>query len=78
MSYSFPPELDRLVREGLATGEYASEDDLLLEALRALRDRSEAIAGIREGLADLEAGRVQPLGDFDAQLRRNRNIHRGP
>ena len=66
MPYSFPPELDRLVREGLAGGGYASEDELLLEAMLALRERDEAVAGIQEGLADLDAGHVRPLGDADS------------
>jgi Arc/MetJ-type ribon-helix-helix transcriptional regulator len=61
MGYSFPPDLDRLIREGLASGEYASEDDLLLAAMQALRDRDEALGGIQEGLADFDAGRVQSL-----------------
>ena len=76
MSYLFPPVLDQLVREELATGTYRSEDDVLVEAMQALRDRDEAIAGIREGLSDLDAGRVRPLGDVDAQLRTKHGIAR--
>jgi predicted transcriptional regulator len=74
MSYSFPPVLDQLVRDELATGVYRSEDEVLVEAMQALRDRDQAIAGIREGLADLEAGRVRPLCDVDAQLRTKHGI----
>ena len=66
---SFSPELIRLIREELATGAYASEDELLLEAIRTLRERNQAIAGIREGLADYEAGRVRPLHAVDAEMR---------
>ena len=69
MSYLFPPMLDRLVQEELASGAYKSEDDVLIEALQALRDRDATIAGIREGVADLDAGRVRPLDDVDAQRR---------
>jgi len=69
MAYPFPPMLDQLVREELATGAYRSEDDVLVEAMQALRDRDEAIAGIREGLSDLDAGRVRSLGEVDAELR---------
>lgn len=76
MSYLFPPMLGRLVREELATGAYKSEDDVLVEALQALRDRDETIAGIREGLVDLDAGRVRPLGDVDALLRTKHGIAR--
>ena len=76
MSYPFPPVLDRLVREELATGVYSSEDDVLVEAMQALRDRDETIAGIREGLSDLDAGRVRLLGDVDAELRTKHGIAR--
>ncbi len=76
MSYPFPPILDQLVREELATGVYRSEDEVLVEAMQALRDRDEAIAGIQEGLSDLEAGRVSPLRDVDAELRARHNIAR--
>jgi hypothetical protein len=69
MSYPFPPVLDRLVREELATGVYNSEDDVLVEAMQALRDRDEAVAGVREGLSDFSAGRVRLVGDVDAELR---------
>ena len=74
MSYPFPPMLDQLVREELATGAYRSEDDVLVEAMQVLRDRDEAIAGIREGLSDLDAGRVRSLADVDAELRTKHGI----
>jgi putative addiction module CopG family antidote len=76
MSYVLPPELERLVREELATGVYASEDEVLHEAIKALHDRDEAITGIQEGLADLEAGRVRPLNTVDAELRTKHSISR--
>jgi hypothetical protein len=62
MSDPFPPAIDRLVRKELATGAYKSEDDILVEA------------GIREGLADIVAGRVRPLGDVDSELRAKHGI----
>jgi predicted transcriptional regulator len=76
MSYPFPPMLDQLVRAELATGAYRSEDDVLVEAMQALRDRDEAVAGIREGLSDLDAGRVRSLADVDAELRTKHGIAR--
>ena len=76
MSYVLPPDLERLVREELATGVYASEDEVLLEAMRALHERDDAIAGIQEGLADLEAGLVRPLNAVDAELRTKHTIPR--
>jgi|WetSurMetagenome_2_1015567.scaffolds.fasta_scaffold1000943_1 Arc/MetJ-type ribon-helix-helix transcriptional regulator len=76
MSYVFPPEIARLVREELAAGVYASEDEVLLEAMRALHERDEAIASIKEGLLDLEAGRVRPLNAVDIELRVKHTIPR--
>ena len=76
MSYPFPPELERLIQEELASGEYASADDVLLEALRALRERDEALAGIPAGLADFDSGRVRPLASVDAELRKKYDIRR--
>ena len=76
MSYAFPPPLDQLVHEVLASGAYRSEDDLLLEAVQVLRDRDEAIGGIREGLADLEAGRTRTLREVDDELRNKHFIPR--
>ena len=74
MAYPFPPVLDQLIREELATGAYRSEDDVLVEAMQAIRDRDEAIAGIQEGLSDLDAGRVRPLSDVDAEIRAKHGI----
>jgi putative addiction module CopG family antidote len=39
MSYAFPPELHSLVQTELASGRYKDEDELLLEAVRSLRER---------------------------------------
>jgi Arc/MetJ-type ribon-helix-helix transcriptional regulator len=74
MAYSFPPPLNQLVTEALATGQYPSEDDLLLEAVQALRDRDEAVAGIQEGLADLDAGRMRSLQEIDGEFRKKFDI----
>lgn len=74
MSYMFPPEIDRLVRDRLSSGLYTSEDEVLLEAMLALQDRDETIAAVREGLADMEAGRVRTLQDVDAEMRKKHGI----
>lgn len=41
MSYCFPPELQQIVQEELACGHYSSEDALLLDAVRLLRQRED-------------------------------------
>jgi len=74
MAYQFPPELDELVKRQLATGQYDSEDDVLIDALRSLQRQKEDLAAIQEGIDDMEAGRVKPLREFDREFRERKNI----
>jgi putative addiction module CopG family antidote len=74
MSYQFPPELDELVKRQLASGEYDSEDAVLIAAMRSLEHQQEDLAAIREGIEDMEAGRVRPLRDFDREFRDKKSI----
>jgi len=39
MTKTFPPDLQQFVRQEVANGHFRSEDDLLQEAVRLLRDR---------------------------------------
>jgi len=72
MAYQFPPDVQKLLRDHMATGGYPSEDDVLRDALKVLgefvnsRDEideeyRQTVAAVREGLADAEAGRMRPL-----------------
>lgn len=72
MAYQFPPDVEKLVREQMAAKGYACEDDVLRDALDALgqfahsREEAEeeyrqAVAAVKEGVADMEAGRMRPL-----------------
>ncbi|MBS0207720.1 MAG: hypothetical protein JSS27_02080 [Planctomycetes bacterium] len=72
MSYQFPPDLEKLVQDRMAAGGYASEDEVLRDALRALGafDHSAAemddeyrntVAAVQEGAVDADNGRVRPL-----------------
>lgn len=76
MLYPFSQTLGQLVRDEMATGVYRSEDEVLVEAMLALRDRNEAIAGVQEGLADYDAGRVRGLEEMDSELRAKHAIPR--
>jgi len=49
MTYAFPPDIRQLVDDALATGHYASEDDVLRDALGATVEQSD------DGLDDLTA-----------------------
>lgn len=72
MPYAFPPELQQIVHHELARGNYASEDDMLLEAVRLLHRRDEHLrefkAKLRGRLDQLDHGDVIELED-EAALR---------
>ena len=50
MSYCFPPELQQIVRQELASGELLVEDELLLEAVRLLHQREEDLRNFKAQL----------------------------
>ena len=56
------------------SGWYANEEEVLREALGVLTQRDEEVHAIREGIADMETGRVMPLDEFDREFRRRKNI----
>ena len=56
MPYPFPPDLQTLVGEQMASGKYASEDELLRSALNALAEGEQDLAAVRESLAEWRAG----------------------
>jgi Arc/MetJ-type ribon-helix-helix transcriptional regulator len=75
MSYEIPADLQPFVSEQLELGCFTSEEHVVGEALRLLKaERDETLAGIRQGLADAAAGRMQPLADAFADLRREFNL----
>ena len=74
MSYQFPPELDQLVKRQLARGQYDSEDAVLIAAMQSLEQQEEDLAAIREGIEDMNEGRVQSLRDFDREFREKKGI----
>jgi Arc/MetJ-type ribon-helix-helix transcriptional regulator len=72
MAYQFPPDVEKLVKERMAAGGYTSEDEVLRDALEALgyfvhsqmeaeEEYRQTVAAVREGVADMEAGRTRPL-----------------
>lgn len=67
---TFSPDLEAFVREEVNSGRFRDADAVVVHALQLLkRERDEAIAGINEGLADVAAGRVQPLSEAFDELR---------
>jgi Arc/MetJ-type ribon-helix-helix transcriptional regulator len=70
MSYAFPSDVQHLVDLQMASGRYPSQDELLREALLALNDFGASVADIQEGMEDERAGRLRPLAEIDADIRR--------
>lgn len=70
MPYSFPSELQQLVQRQLATGNYANEDEVLLDAMIALNEREELVrqwkAELRSRIDSLERGEGIELEDDHA------------
>jgi putative addiction module CopG family antidote len=69
MSYNLPTDVLDQIRHHIASGQYASEDDVLRAALHALALHEEELAAIRSGIDDMEAGRLRPFEDVDAKIR---------
>jgi Arc/MetJ-type ribon-helix-helix transcriptional regulator len=74
MMYEFPPDLAQRLTERMATGQYASQDDVLREAFAALDTQDTEVRAIQEGIDDMEAGRVRPVREFDREFRAQNNI----
>ena len=79
MSIDFSGERERFVRSLVQRGRFASEDEVIDEALRLLRDREEAeqarvLEGIRQGIEDMNAGRSRPAEEVFADIRREFNL----
>jgi antitoxin ParD1/3/4 len=70
MSYALPPDVLQQIEARLAGGEYASADDVLRDALRALTEEAEDVAAVREALAEWRAGDPGvPLREAISQVR---------
>ena len=79
MGYSFPPDVKRLVETRMASGKYASEDDVLRDALDALSAESAELDAIQAAIAEWQAGDAGvPLAEaFDAVRRRHDETRSG-
>lgn len=69
MSLQVSPELEETIREEMASGKYASEEQLLREALLALREQREDFAAIQAGIDDWQAGRTRPFEEVAEEIR---------
>ena len=72
MTYAFPPDVEELVAGRMAAGGYATEDDVLRDALRALAEEEEDLAAVREAIAEYRAGDPgRPLDEAFDLVRRS-------
>ena len=75
MAHQFPNDVQDQLRQCMATGQYASEDDVLRDALRALELQHEDVAAVKQAIDDMEAGdRGKPFDEFVEEFRRKHNI----
>ena len=69
MSYPFPPAIQHLIDQNMATGVYASEDEVLQAALGVLSDYHATVADIQAGMVDYDQGRGEPMSQAFADVR---------
>ena len=76
MKHTYPPDIEQFVQETLQTGEYASEDDVVFAAVRALREIKLKHQSLRNdvqfAIDELERGRGErwDLDELKAELAR--------
>ena len=68
------PDVRQSLAQELALGKYEDEQDVLRHALSALAEYRETVAGVRRGVADMEAGRFVTLDEHERELRRGPNL----
>lgn len=82
LSYAIPSELAALVNRQANLREYQAQDEVF-QASIAFLDESQnekvvvdpvVVAGVRKGLAEIEAGLGIPFDKFDAEIRANLGV----
>lgn len=72
LSITLPAEMVRLIREKVDRGTYASNSEVIREALRGWMERETRLAAldaaIGRGIADARAGRVQDVETVRREL----------
>ncbi len=72
LSITLPAEMVRLIREKVDRGVYASNSEVIREAMRGWMERESRLtaldAAIAQGVADAQAGRVQDVETVQQEL----------
>lgn len=74
MSLDLAPDVWAAIQQQIASGSFNSPDDVLREALAALRSRDEEVLAIQQGIDDMEAGRLTPVREFDRTFRERNSL----
>jgi hypothetical protein len=70
IAYQVPANIQSLIDLKMAIGDYASQDQLLLKALRALDDYEQGVVDLKEAMEDDLAGRTISLADAEREISR--------
>jgi antitoxin ParD1/3/4 len=75
MNTHLPADLEQFVQAQVRSGRFSSPDEAITAAVRLLREQEQTeearvVEGIRQGLADMRAGRGRPAQDVFADIRR--------
>lgn len=72
-SYTLGKHFETFVQKQLASGRYGNASEVVRAALRLMEERERRLAlldaGIAQGLADLNAGRVHDADDVFAEIK---------
>ena len=72
MATSVPPDVQRAIDARLATGKYATPDDVLRDAFRALDSEDEDVSAIQQAIDAWQQGEEGlPLDEAFDQVRRS-------
>lgn len=75
MQHQFPPDLAVRIQAGMASGRYASEDDLFRAALDTLESIETEARGLQAAIAAVKNGDVPvPLDDAFSALRQKYDL----
>ncbi len=76
MTVALPAEMAVIIREAVESGDYASSSEVFRDAIRDWKHKrhlqqqevENILSGVRQGLADLKAGRTKPAEDVFTRL----------
>ena len=72
ISADLGPQLERFVAKLVETGRYNSKSEVLREGIRLIQERETRLSvldqALARGLADAEAGQVNPMSDVVTRL----------